>query len=159
LLNGSQGQVLAPNQEDLQEFFAASDTENKATKASEEAEQAPSMNVAPAKDPTQASALSTVATEGTGLEQSPPSNATIKAGAFNPTPANNTAGFAPKPTLPPAPTQQAGAQVAPGQQQAQVQGVSSQTSDDGESEAQNVSVTQKGQAIKQVFESSKSSDK
>jgi hypothetical protein len=67
---------------------------------------------------------------------------------------NNTASFAPQP----APTQQAQVQVASGQQ-AQVQSVSSQTSYDGEGEAHKVSGPQKGQAVEQVFESSKSSDK
>jgi hypothetical protein len=59
--------------------------------------------------------------------------------------------------------QQAQAQEAQAQeaqaQEAQAQVVSSQFSYDAESEANRVSGAQKGQAIEQVFESSKSSDK
>lgn len=163
LLNGSQGQDLAPNQDDSQAFTPVSEPEDKATKASttayEEAEQSPSAEVASAKEPTQAEAQSTVATEETGLEQTSPSNATVESTRFTPAPVNNTVSFAPQPVLQPAPTQQeAQVKVASGQQ-AQVQSVSSQTSYNAESEAHKVSGTQKGQAPEQAFESSKSSDK
>jgi serine/threonine protein kinase len=154
LLNGSQGQDLAPNQADSREFAPASDPENKATKASEEVEQAPIMDVAPAQAPTLGGGRSTAATEGTSLGQTPPSNAAVGSSGFTPAPVNNTVSFAPQP----APTQQAQVQVASGQQ-AQAQSVSSQTSYDGESEAHKVSGPQKGQAVEQIFESSKSSDK
>jgi eukaryotic-like serine/threonine-protein kinase len=154
LLNGSLGQDLAPSQEDSQEAAPVSDPEDKATEASEEAEPAPGMDVAPTKDPTQASAHNTAAAEGTGLGQSSPSNAAVGSSDFTPAPVNNTASFAPQP----APTQQAQVQVASGQQ-AQVQSISSQTSSDGESEAHKVSGPQRGQTIEQAFERSKSSDK
>jgi hypothetical protein len=109
--------------------------------------------------PTQAEAQSTAAAEGTGLGQTPSLNATVESSGFTPTPANNTASFAPQPALQLTPTQQeAQVQVTSGQQ-AQVQSISSQTSYDGESEANKVSGAQKGQDIEQVFESSKSSDK
>jgi hypothetical protein len=72
---------------------------------------------------------------------------------------NNAASFASQPTLQPPPTQQdAQVQIGSGEQ-AQAHSNSSQTSDNGESEVQKVSVTQIGQAIEQVFESSKLSEK
>ena len=174
LLNGSQGQDLAPNQEDSQAFAPVSDSEDEATEASEEAEQVLSVGVAPANEPTQGSAQSTAVTEGTGLGQAPPPNAAVGSSSFTPAPVNNAASFASQPTLQPAPAhqeaqvqvgsdQQAQAQEAQAQeaqaQEAQAQVVSSQFSYDGESEANRVSGAQKGQAIEQVFESSKSSDK
>ena len=174
LLNGSQGQDLAPNQEDSQAFAPVSDSEDEATEASEEAEQAPSVQVAPANEPMQGSAQSTAVTEGTGLGQAPPPNAAVGSSSFTPAPVNNAASFASQPTLQPAPAQQeAQEQVGSGQQaqaqeaqaqeaqaqEAQAQVVSSQFSNDAESEANRVSGAQKGQAIEQVFESSKSSDK
>jgi serine/threonine-protein kinase len=174
LLNGSQGQDLAPNQEDSQAFAPVSDSEDEATEASEEAEQVLSVGVAPANEPTQGSAQSTAVTEGTGLGQAPPPNAAVGSSSFTPAPVNNAASFASQPTLQPAPAhqeaqvqvgsdQQAQAQEAQAQeaqaQEAQAQVVSSQFSYDGESEANRVSSAQKGQATEQVFESSKSSDK
>ncbi len=169
LLNGSQGQDLAPNQEDSQAFAPVSDSEDEATEASEEAKQAPSVQVVPADQPMQGSAQSTAVTEGTGLGQAPPPNAAVGSSSFTPAPVNNAASFASQPTLQPAPAQQeAQVQVGSGQQaqaqeaqaqEAQAQVVSSQFSYDAESEANRVSGAQKGQAIEQVFESSKSSDK
>ena len=160
LLGNSHGQDLAPNQEDSQEFASVSDPEDEAAEASEEAEPVPSIEVAPAKELTQASAHSTVAAQGTSLGQTPPPNAAVESSGLNPTPANNTASFAPQSTLQPAPTQQeAQAQQVASSQQPQVQSISSQTSYDGESEANKVSGPQKGQAIEEVFDSSESSDK
>jgi serine/threonine-protein kinase len=155
LLNGPQGQDLTPNQENSQAFSPVPDPEDKASEASEEVEQAPIMNVAPAQAPTLGGGRSTAATEGTSLGQTPPSNATVESSGFNPTPVNSTTSFAPQS----APTQQeAQAQVASGQQ-AQAQSNSPQTFYAGESEAHKVSGAQKGQAVEQIFESSESSDK
>jgi hypothetical protein len=91
-------------------------------------------------------------------QTTPTSNAEVESSAFNPTPVNNSASFAPQPILQPAPTQQPEAQVA-SDQQAQVQGGSSQTPYAEESQAHMASGAQKEQVIKQVFESSKSSKK
>jgi serine/threonine-protein kinase len=159
LLNGSQGQYPAPNQEDSQEFAPVSDSEDEAAEAPEEAEQAPVTDVAPAKAPTPGSNQNNGPTQETGVGHTPPTNAPIEPSGFDPTPVNNTASLLPQPTPQPAPTQQeAQVQVGSGQQ-AQAQEVSSQTSYDGESETNRVSGAQKGQAIEQDFESSKSSDK
>jgi eukaryotic-like serine/threonine-protein kinase len=159
LLNGPQGQDLTLQQENSQEFAPVFDPEDKATETSQEAGQAPTAEVAPAKEPTQADAQSTTDAEGTGLGQAPPPNAAVGSSSATPAPVNNAASFASQPTLQPPPTQQdAQVQIGSGQQ-AQAQSNSSQTSYDVESEAQKVSVTQVGQAIEQVFESSKSSDK
>ena len=155
LLNGPQGQDLASNQEDSQAFAPVSDPEDEASEASEEAEQAPITDVALTQAPTLGSVQSTASAEGTSFEQTSPSNATVESSGFNPTPVNSINSFAPQL----APTQQeAQTQVASGQQ-AQAQSNSSQTSYNGESQTQKVSGTQKGQAIEQVFDSSKPSNK
>jgi hypothetical protein len=168
LLHGSQGQDLASNRDDSQAFAPVSDSKDEATEASEEAEQAASVQAAPAKEPTQGSAQSTAVTEGAGLGQAPPPNAAVGSSSLTSAPVNNAASFASQPTLQPAPAQQeAQVQVGSGQQaqaqeaqaqEAQAQVVSSQFSYDAESEANRVSGAQKGQAIEQVFEGSKSSD-
>jgi serine/threonine-protein kinase len=156
LLSVSQGQDLALSQEDSQEFAPVSDPEDEATEASEEVEQVPDVGVAPAKDPTPASAQSTAVAQETGLGQAPPPNAPIEPSGFDPTPVNNTASLAPQPTLQSVPEQQAQEQqVASGRQEAQ-EVVSSQTSYAViESQAHKVSGAQK----EQVFESSASPDK
>jgi hypothetical protein len=156
LLSVSQGQDLASSQEDSQEFAPVSDPEDEAGEAPEEAEQVPDVGVAPAKDPTPASAQSTAVAQETGLGQAPPPNAPIEPSGFDPTPVNNTASLAPQPTLQSVPEQQAQEQqVASGRQEAQGV-VSSQTSYAViESQAHKVSGAQK----EQVFESSASPDK
>jgi hypothetical protein len=173
LLHGSQGQDLASNRDDSQAFVPVSDSKDEATEASEEAEQAASVQAAPAKEPTQGSAQSTAVTEGAGLGQAPPPNAAVGSSSLTSAPVNNAASFALQPNLQSAPAQQeAQVQIGSGQQaqaqqaqaqqaqtqEAQTQVVSSQFSYDAESEANRVSGAQKGQAIEQVFESSKSSD-
>jgi hypothetical protein len=156
LLNGSQGHDLAPTQEDSQAFAPVFAPEDEAGEAPEEAEQAPIVEIAPAKDTTLGGAHSNAATEGTNLEQISPSNTTVESSGFNPPPVNSTTSFAPQS----APTQQeAQAQQVASGQQAQAKSNSSQTSYAGESEAQKVSGAQKGQAVEQIFESSESSDK
>jgi eukaryotic-like serine/threonine-protein kinase len=156
LLSVSQGQDLAPSQEDSQEFAPVSDPEDEATEAPEEAEQAPDAGVAAAKDPPPASAQSTAVAQETGVGQAPPPNAPIEPSGFDPTPVNNTASLAPQPALQSVPEQQAQEQqVASGRQEDQGV-VSSQTSYAViESQPHKVSGAQK----EQVFESSASPDK
>ena len=159
LLNGSQGHDLAPTQEDSQEFAPVSDPEDEAGEAPEEAEQAPIMDGATAKDPTPASAQSTTLAQETDVGQAPPPNTPIESSGFDPTPVNNTASLASQPALQTAAEQQAQEQQAASGQQAQGV-VSSHTSYAVvESQANKVSGAQKEQGIKQVFESSESPDK
>jgi serine/threonine protein kinase len=152
LLNDSQGQDLVTNQENSQEFAPASDPENEATKASEEAEAALSVDAVPAKEPIQARAPSTADPQATGLGQTPSSQTAIEFSTFTPALVNNTASSGPQP----ASMQEAQVQVA-SDQQVQVQSLSSQTSYDGESEVNKISGAKRGQSIEQVFESSKPS--
>jgi hypothetical protein len=158
LLNDSQDRDLAPNQENSQELDSAPAPENEATKASEEAEPAPSVEVAPAKEPVQARAPSTAPPEGAGLEQTPPSNAAVEFSTFTPALVNNPVNTGPQLPLQPAAPQQAHPVQVASDEQDQVQILSSQTSYDGESEARQISGAEGGQTIKQVFESSKPSD-
>jgi cytoskeletal protein RodZ len=170
--NSSQVEDPASEQEDAQEEVApALEPENKATGASEEAKQASSsVEVASTKEPNQTRAPSTAVTQRTGLNQALPSNGALGPGSFTPALTNDPAVLAAQQALQPAPTQPAPepvassqqdspVQVAPNQQVSQVQDVSSQTSNEGESGADRISGTQKGQATDQVFLSPKPSDK
>ena len=161
LLHGWQGQGLSPNQEGSQGFAAASTPENEVSTASEEAAQAPSVEVASIKEPTQATTPSSVAPEGAILGQSPLLSPTIDSSTFNSAPAPS---LEPQPTLQPTPTQQDPGQGMLGQQsqvqpaptqQAQVQVASSQTSYDRQSDAPKSSGTQGGQPLEQASQSSK----
>jgi len=158
LLNSPQGQDLASNQEDSQAYAPVSGPEDEGSEASEEAEQAPIMDVAPAQAPTLPTLGSTqrsTFTDESSLEQTSSSNDTLESSGFDPTPVDYATSFLPQP----APTQQeAQAQAASGQQ-AQAQSNSSQTSYEGESQTQKVSMTQDGQATEQAVESSRSSNK
>jgi hypothetical protein len=152
LLHSWQGQDLVPNQEDSQGFAPAFDPENE---ASTETEQAPSVEVAAVKEPTQITAPSSAALEGTSLMQVSPSSTALDSSTFTSAPVNTTASLEPQPALEPAPTQQAQAEVAEqGQQaqaqQAQVQVASSQMSSGRDSGAYKISGTQRGQPIGQV---------
>jgi serine/threonine protein kinase len=160
LLHGWQGQGLSPNQEGSQGFAAASTPENEVSTASEEAAQAPSVQVASIKEPTQATTPSSAAPEGAILGQAPLLSPAIDSSTFNSAPAPS---LKPQPTLQPAPTQQDPGQVMLGQQsqvqpaptqQAQVQIASSQTSYDRQSDAPKSSGTQGGQPIEQASQSS-----
>jgi eukaryotic-like serine/threonine-protein kinase len=152
----SPGQDSAPDQEDSQAFASVSDPEDEAAEAPEEVEQAPVTDVVPAKDPTPGSTQNNGPTQETGVGQTPPPNAPIETGRFDPTPVNNTASLLPQPALQSVPEQQSQKQqVASGRQEAQGV-VSSQTSYAlVESQAHKVSGAQK----EQVFESSASPNK
>jgi len=158
LLNDSQDRDLAPNQENSQELDSAPAPENEATKAPEEAEPVPRVEVAPAEEPIQARAPSTAPPEGAGLEQTPPSNAAVEFSTFTPALVNNPVNTGPQLPLQPAAPQQAHPVQVASDEQDQVQSLASQTSYDGESEARQISGAEGGQTIKQVFESSKPSD-
>jgi serine/threonine protein kinase len=155
LLNDSQGQDLAANQEDSQELDSAPAPENEAAKASDEAEPAPSVEVAPAKESIQARAPSTAVPEGTGLGQIPPPNAAVESSTLTSALVKNPADTGPQLALQPASPQQAQQVQVASDQQAQVQSLSSQTSYDVEGEARKISGAERGQTIEQVFESSK----
>jgi serine/threonine protein kinase len=170
--NSSQEEDPTSEQEDSQKEVApAPEPENKATGASEEAEQASSnVEATSTKEPTQTRAPSTAVTQRTGLTQALPSNSALGPGSFTPALANDPAVLAAQQALQPAPTQQAQVQVAssqqdspvqvePNQQVSQVQDVSSQTSNEGESGSDRISGTQKGQPTDQVFLSRKPSDR
>jgi serine/threonine-protein kinase len=178
-LQGQEGQELAPSQEDSQGVASASAPENKATNESAEAEQAPSVETASVKEPTQSTALSSAAPERTILEQAPLLSAALDSSTFfTSAPENTVPSVEPQPALQPAPAQQDPAQVTSDQQpqaqptptpqdpaqvtsgqQAQVQNVSSKTSYDGSSGAPKSSGTQSGQPIEQFFQGSKPSHK